>query len=197
MGRYASVSEEHQFEEVAPGTYPARCVKLVELGTQRQTWEGKESFRNKLWIQWELPEELMSSGKPYVVSGFFTYSLNEKSGLYQLLVSWRGREFTPEEAQRFDMESILAAPCLLSIVHSDKGRARVQSAVRLPKGMKVADAGNEPWALWLDPTDFRRDRFDTLSEGLQNMIRSSPEWAKLQGDAPAPAQQELEDDVPF
>jgi len=196
MGRYASVNEEHQFEEVAPGTYPARCVRLVELGTQRQTWEGKESFRNKLWIQWELPEELMSSGKPYVVSGFFTYSLNEKSGLYQLLVSWRGRDFTPEEAQRFDMESILAAPCLLSVVHNDKQRARVQSAVRLPKGMKVPDAINEPWALWLDPANFRRERFNSLSEGLQNMIRSSPEWAELQGKGQA-QQEEAEDDVPF
>ena len=198
MGRYASVEASKEFEQVPPGSYMAICTRVVDLGTQHESFEGKEMFRPKLWVQWELPEEMMSSGEPFVTSSFYTFSLHEKSKLYQTLVSWRGKEFSPEEAARFDMAQILGKPCLLSVIHNDAGKARVQSVMRLPKGMTAPKPHNEVWALWLNPEDFQRENFDRLSEGIQNIIRKSPEWAKLQGDAPAQAtQQELEDDVPF
>ncbi len=59
------------------------------------------------------------------------------------LESWRGRKFTQQELQGFDVETIIGVPCLLNIIQEDKGGetyANVASIMRLPKGLPALKA---------------------------------------------------------
>ena len=170
--------KEEGFKQVPAGTYPARCIKIIDLGTQHGEYEGKEIVKKQVMITWELPTELIPDGdlkgKPYGVSMFFTASLSEKAKLRQILESWRGRAFTQEELAGFDLRNILGKPCMASVVHTEKGRAKISAITSVPKGMTVPTAINE--LIFFDISNFNQDHFDKLSEKIQKMIQSSDEY---------------------
>jgi hypothetical protein len=86
---------------------------------------------------------LRDDGKPFTLSRDFTLSLHERSGLRPFLVGWRGRDFTNEELQRFDVQNLLGVPCMLNVVHKpgSEGRifANVTAANPLPKRTTAPD----------------------------------------------------------
>lgn len=134
----------------------------------------------------------MDDGQPYVVSGFYTNSLNEKSRLRPMLESWRGRPFTEEELDGFDLQNVLGKPCLLSVIHKD-GKARVSGASALTKGMDKPAAKNELKSFWIEEWD--QETFDGLPEGFKKLIMQSDEYKKrTKGDGPV---EDLDDDLPF
>jgi hypothetical protein len=188
------------FKQPPAGTHQARCIGLVDLGTQRNEYQGVTNLRRQVLVTWELPGELMDTGKPYIVSKFYTQSLNEKSRLYADLVNWRGREFSPEELAGFDAKSILDKPCLLSVTMNDAGKARVTGLMKQPKHMEPPPRVNEITYFSLEPGEFNRETFDRLGEGIQRIIRLSPEWAELQNPGAGKQRepgQDLDDDIPF
>ena len=66
------------FKPIAAGTYPARCVGVVELGTRSEEYKGEIKQQKKivvLYEVWDKPE------KPTVVQTWYTYSLYEGSNL--------------------------------------------------------------------------------------------------------------------
>jgi hypothetical protein len=142
------------FEQAPVGTEAARCIKLIDIGTQEGEYQGAPTHRRQVIVSWELPNSLMSqgeqSGKPFVVSKFYTASLGEKANLRKDLVNWRGREFTVEELAGFEMKNILGKPCMLSITANDKGKSRVGAVMALPKGMSVPEAVNSLFYFSLD-----------------------------------------------
>lgn len=182
------------YEQAPPGTHIARCVKLLDLGTQQSDYQGVVSHKRQVLISWELPNELLSegeyAGQPFVVSRFYTASLNEKANLRADLASWRGREFTKEELAGFEAKSILDKTCMLSLILNDKGRAKVSGVMALPKGTTVPPAFNPIIYFSLEPDEFNQAVFDSLSEGIRKIIALSPEWKRLK-DRPA----EVEDDT--
>jgi hypothetical protein len=136
------------------------------------------------------------------VSKFYTASLGEKANLRADLKNWRGRDFTDEELAGFDAKNILGKPCMLSITLNDKGKARVTGVMALPKGTAVPDQCNASIFLSLEPSDFKPEVFEALSEGYKKMIRVSPEYIEL--TKPGHAKQrtdggiaDMEDDIPF
>lgn len=80
------------------GTYPAVCVGIVDLGEQYSATFKK--YNDKVLVIWEIPSqtiEIDGEDKPRWLSKDFSASLHEKSNLYQMLVSWRGKAFTEAE----------------------------------------------------------------------------------------------------
>lgn len=194
------------FEQPPIGTHVARCVKLIDIGTQQGEYQGKATFRRQVIIGWELPSELMSdgdsAGKPFVVSKFYTASLGDKANLRADLKNWRGRDFTDEELAGFEAQNILGKPCMLSITLNDKGKARVTGVMALPKGTAVPEQINHSVFFSLEPSDFNVDVFEALSEGYKKMIRVSPEYIELTKPGHAKprtdgAFSDMEDDIPF
>jgi hypothetical protein len=59
--------------------------------------------------------------------------------LRPMLEAWRGRKFTPQELEGFDLERLLGVSCQLQLVHvlTDRGGlfANVQAVVPLGRGM--------------------------------------------------------------
>lgn len=179
MSRFASDAGGGDFEQAPAGSHIARCVKLTDLGTQEGEYEGVKNVRNQILCAWELPNELMDDGKPFLVSKFYTNSLGVKATLHRHLVSWRGREFTPEELAKFDLQNVLGTPCMLSVVHSEKGKAKVDAVMKLPKGMECPPQVNPSEAFWL--AEFDQAKFDAISKGIAAIIMKSPEYKEAVG----------------
>lgn len=189
-----------EFEQAPTGTHIARCVKLIDIGTQRGEFQGKATSKRQCIIGWELPTELMTegdaAGKPFCVSKFYTSSLNEKATLRKDLANWRGRDFTESELAGFEAKNILGKPCLVSITPNEKGRARVTGVMMLPKNTNVPAQVNPTLYFSLDEFDQRV--FDSLSDGFKKMITASPEYQAIVSPKPqGSGMDDMPDDIPW
>lgn len=194
-----------EFEQPPIGNHIARCVGLIDLGTQQGDYQGKTTHARKIILRWELPNELISegewAGKPFMVSQFYTASLSEKANLRKVLESWRGRPFTPEELMGFESKNLLDKPCMLNVTHTDKGKAKVASVAQVPKGMTVPGRVND--LLYFSLDDFNSSVYEKLPQFFKDMIQKSPEWEELHATAssspraPAGKFDDFADDIPF
>lgn len=196
MGRYAKDSGGGDFQQAPTGNHLARCVRIYDLGTQREEYEGKVSVREKLIVTWELPNEPMDDGKPFIVSRFYTNSLSSKATLRADLENWRGKTFTNEELGGFDLNSIVGKPCMISVVHTDAGKARVGGIAALPKGMQCPLAVNEAFSYWI--AEHNPLIYEKISDGIKKFIEQSAEWKeRLSSPVKAAGIEGLDDDIPF
>jgi len=196
------------FQDPPVGTHIMRCIRLIDLGTQKRVWEGKESFARQNVIGWELPTELItegdSAGKPFIVHKFYTTSLSPKANLYGDLVNWRGQEFTPEELEGFEEKNLLDKTCLGSLTKNDKGKVRLTAVIKAGRNMTCPARVNDLLYFSLEPERFDRTVYDSLSQGFKDMIARSPEFAELNGKGPAVVRGAVHtgtvddaDDIPF
>lgn len=137
------------FDPVPEDTHIARCISVVDLGIQESNWGKKE----QIYLAFEIPSIRVEWDKDGVhhegaaiISSTYTNSINDKSILGQHLTSWRGKAFTEEEREGFEIFNVLGAPCLISVVHNHKGTktyANINSIMRLPKGMDAPKPDGE------------------------------------------------------
>lgn len=126
------------FEPAPEGLHPAICCDVIDKGVVETPWGPS----HKVQLRWQLDGHsdagLRNDGKQWLVVRQFTLSLHEKAALRKFLTSWRGKQFTPEELQGFDVEKVLGAPCLLQVIHAQRpdGKiyANVENIMPLPKG---------------------------------------------------------------
>lgn len=139
MAIIAKVSSNNEDFVLAPsGTHSAVCVDVVDLGMLKTSFAGKDKEQHKIYIVWQI-EENMENGKPFTVRKRYTLSLYDKAALHQDLTSWRGKPFTNAELEGFDVESVVGAPCMLTVVQETKNEktyANVKSVSKLPKSMQ-------------------------------------------------------------
>lgn len=175
---------------VAPvGTHRALCVSIIDVGTQQGEYQGRQTLKRQVIIGWELPDELIpeghgdATGKPFFISKFYTASLNEKSSLRKDLANWRGRDFTASELAGFDVRNILGKGCMISVTHNEKKKAKVTGVASLPKALReMPKPVNAERYFSLDAFD--KAVFDSLPEGIQKIIKLSPEYQAAVGNAP-------------
>lgn len=189
------------FQDPPVGTHIARCIAIVDLGTQRGEYQGKVNYARKCMIKWELPTELMEDGRPFVVAKFYTQSLGEKANLRHDLVNWRGREFTREELDGFDERNLLDKVCMLSLTKNEAGKVRATGIMQKPKAVDCPARINEIEYLSLEPEFFNIAKYEALGDGLKKMVHASPEWAEVSKGQPAPSAKkntdDFDDDIPF
>jgi hypothetical protein len=77
-------SNDAKFTNPPAGTYGAVCIKVIDLGTQPVVWEGDTKYQRKVFIQWELDEQ-MEDKRPFVTGRKFTVSMHEKATLRAFL----------------------------------------------------------------------------------------------------------------
>lgn len=184
MPIYAESSPAANHTPAPEGTHFARCVQMVDLGTQKNTFDPSKPDRRMVRISFELPDELREDGKPHLVSQKFALTMHEKSTLRKQLQSWRGKPFTEDEARRFDISVLLAKPCLLNVIHAAKEGGKVYANIAsispLVKGMPQVAQITPTLELSLTAEDFRQDVYDTLPDFLKEEIAASPEYQQLQ-----------------
>lgn len=179
---------EGNYTLIPAGNHIARCYSMVELGTLTEVILGQEKQVHKIRLTFELPDELRvfspeKGEQPCVISKEFTLSMNEKSNLRAFLKSWRGKDFTEEEAAKFDVTKLLGVPCLLNIIHKagkkDPSRMydEIASATPLMKNMVCPPQINPSFEFGLQ--DFNQAAFDALPEFLKEKVRSSKEYKAM------------------
>lgn len=185
--------EGSSFEPAPEGVFPARCIWVVDLGTQVSDGLYGHQERHQMYVNWELVDESTASGQPMTIGAFFTVSLNPKGNLRATLESWRGRAFSPEELKGFDISKLINAPCLISVKHQPKQdgsgiRAQVSGVMAPMKGQKIADARDTRFLVDLDASDAKQ-QVEALPDWLKAKIYATKEWAALNGwdTAPPPA----------
>lgn len=192
------------FEKCPEGTYPARCYRLVDLGSQQTEWQGQKKLSRKILIQFEvLGDERMSDGRPFQISKRVTASLGEAAALRKMLESWRGKAFTGDELRAFDLTKLLGAFALINVVHTEKnGRtyANLAGIMPLPKSMPKPDPVND--LLHFDLTAPDWEVFDGLSDGLKAAIQMSPEYQAASKRVPGSDDEpgsgfDIDDDIPW
>jgi len=178
-----------QIDQIEAGNHHGVCVAVIDLGTQYNETFNKE--QPKVMITWELPDFplLNEHGNPDPDKGFrliskeYTVSLHEKASLCIDLISWRGRAFTPDEAEAFNLQYVLGANCLVNVVSVQKNGkkyANVSAVAKLPKGM-------EPKTATYQLLYNMDDGIDAIPEGvpdwIANKIKKSREWIEHVGSA--------------
>lgn len=188
-----------EYETAPSGSHVAICYSIIDIGTQRNDYQGEVNYKRQVIFHWELCHELMTGkneGRPFSVMKFYTASLNEKANLRIDLKNWRGRDFTPEELMGFDAKNILGKPCILSVTLSDKGKAKVTGVTAMTKGTPVQKQVNPSVYFSLD--SFDKELFESLPDWLKEKIKASPEYASLTGTkATSGSFSDFESDLPF
>lgn len=135
----ATAKSGSSYPPAPAGPHAAVCVDVVDMGVLAVKWGGQEKQQHKIRLVWQIDED-RDDGKPHLVSRRYTLSLHEKAGLRKDLESWRGRPFTDDELEGFDVEALLGVPVLLNITHTSKDGntyANVASLMKLPKTMQA------------------------------------------------------------
>jgi len=165
----------NEFPKVPTGVHNARCVRVIDLGTQRNDYGGNITYKRQVLIIWEVPDQT-ANDVPMTISKFYTLSLHEKSNLGMDLTSWRGRPFTEQEKQGFDITKLIGIPCQINVMHNDSGKEKISSVMPLGKDTKIHEQHHESISFSID--DFQkgqREQFNKLSEGIRKMILRSKE----------------------
>ena len=177
---------------IPSGSYPARCISMIDIGTIPTEWQGEKKSRTLIRLKFELPtlNKVFNPEKgeqPYVIERQFTKSLHEKSALLPFLNNWRGKALTQDDCQAFDLSKLLGAECMLSIVHNsvgDKTYANIGGISTLPKGLECPSQFNHSF-IWDYNDNYNADAIttdnDLVPSWLQETIKSSSEWRMKNG----------------
>jgi hypothetical protein len=183
-----------EFTPCPSGNHLAICYQIIDLGTTLNSFGNKT---NQVYINWELSQELKVNNEPFTIGKFYSNSLNEKSNLRKDLESWRGRPFTPEELEGFDLKQIIGHNCLLNVIHNEKdGKtyANISTVSKTMKGIEIPEQFNKSLIFSFD--EYSDEIFNLLPQFLREKIMNSDEFADIKE-----IKQEKEfiesDDVPF
>lgn len=204
-----ATNTQTQRELIPAGNYIARCYQMIEIGTVKEVVLGKERILPKVRIGWELPTELKvfkeeNGEQPLVISKEFTLSMADKANLRIALKSWRGKDFTDEEAKSFDITKLIGVPCMLNIIHKpSKDGTRhyeeISGITPMPKGVICPEQINNTFILSYD--DFDINKFNTLPDFIRNKMQTSMEFANIQNpnykEIHNSSTDEIDDDLPF
>ena len=100
---------------------------------------AKYKPRHMIQLRWVLnAEPPLESGLPHMAVRSFGLSLGEKSSLRPILEAWRGKKFTEEELEGFDLERLIGVNCQIQILHNKyqgKTYGNVQAVVPAARGV--------------------------------------------------------------
>lgn len=190
-------------EPCPAGNHIARCIQVIDLGTQVVPYQDGPKEVYQVRITWELPKETKvfreeNGPEPYVLSQKYTLSLHKKSNLRRDLESWRGRAFSEQELSGFDLRNILDKPCLLSVIHREKNGntyANIGAISAVPKGMECPPRVNDLLSFDLETRDMAV--FARLPEFIQNAVKASLEWSRQDHPSHVPVESLDDSSMPF
>jgi len=139
-----------QFTLPQPGLSIARCIRVIQLGTQDVEFKGTKKKLLKVKLQWELPlqthEFKAGEGeKPFNITKEYTFSIFDQATFRKDIEAWRGGPLTEKElTEGFDPVVLLNKACNLNIAidkKGDKEYANIKSIAPLAKEQKDS-AGN-------------------------------------------------------
>jgi hypothetical protein len=153
------------------GVHHAVCCDVVDLGEVEVTYQQKTRKQHKIRLVWQIDEMNEDANPPrrFTASRRYTCSLDEKASLRRDLEAWRGRPFTKQELDGFDLEVLIGVNCQLNVIHEAKPTGDVYDNVSsiMPLGKGMAKIG---------PLDYVRakDRDPQQNGGSENTEYGDP-----------------------
>lgn len=135
------------YEKPPAGNHPARLVALIDMGTQRNDYQGDVKEQHRIFFVWELVNAPKADGTNHVVGFDLTFSMHEKSTMRKWIESRRGAKIA--DAGPFDISQELNQACLLNVVDKPSGDrvyVKVMGMSAVPAGFNVPAAKNQPFA---------------------------------------------------
>ena len=189
--------ERSEYIPIPEDQHRAVCSAIVSIGLQ----ECFGAVKPQLVMRFEFPDlrvEREENGQkinePRTKWQFYTLSLNNKANLRQDMESWRGKGFTKEELEGFDVMTVLGHACQIQIIHDHSGdriRDKIKSVSELPgDGEKPL-----PELEIIRYSDGEIDQWDLLPDWIKEKIRNrviveTPPPTQN----PPPTQESVEDD---
>jgi hypothetical protein len=188
MAITATKTQTFERELIPAGNYVARCYRMIEIGTVPTEYMGEQKMVHKVRIGWELPTETKvfneeKGEQPFVIDKEYTLSLGEKANLRRDLQSWRGKAFTDQEAEAFDITKLLGVPCMLNIIHVQgkkdptKTYQAIGSISPMPKGLECPTQINPTFVFELESFDV--EKFNSLPDFIKEQIMESEQYKSL------------------
>jgi len=167
------------------GTHIARCVTFIQLGTQKQEFQGiPGKDRKKIVLGFELPEEMHifspeKGEQPFYIQNTYSLVLGEKSNFKIHMEGWTKGKIN----NQFNPLTMLGQPCQITIQHnpSTKDPARMNAKVTGLSALtktQVCPPQISPYKVLLFQR-WNQEVFDSLSDWMQKTIEASPEYKAL------------------
>jgi hypothetical protein len=184
-------------ERVEPkvGLTPAVLSGIVDLGTQETNFGAKR----QVMLTWELPLQTHvfddeKGAQPLVRNKTYTMSLHEKSGLRKAIRGITGKDVEGE----FELFDLLGANCMLNLIEAQgndgKMYINIDSITPLMDGMTKAQP-QEIKKFSLD--EFDMNDYMSLYGWVQDKIKASPEYKKLNEQEAAKEAPKGAEEMPF
>ena len=165
------------------GTYMSVCVGVIDLGEQYRQFDKQKQgkYAEECMFIFEIPSERVQvdgEDKPrWLSSKRYTVSLHERSALYQMLTSWRGKALSDAEldpaGDGFDLMQMAGQGAMLSVSVAEKDdgslKNKIEAVTGFPKG--IAPPQPESEILVFDADDPDMEVFGKLPEWIQDVIR--------------------------
>tara|TARA_R100000458_G_C8183629_1_gene179795 strand:- start:175 stop:744 length:570 start_codon:yes stop_codon:yes gene_type:complete len=182
-----------KYPTIPLGVQKARCISVLDLGTQENNWQGEISWKRKVWFEWEVPEHTDSNNEPLTTGKFYNVSFYEKSNLSKDLTSWRGKPFSAQEKKQFNMGDMLGQTCQIQIMEKDSGKQQIVSIMPLKDDINQQYHKSKLFSIE-DYQKGNKEVFNQLKEGMRNIILRSKELSEESSDSP---NTDKEEQVPF
>lgn len=199
------VKDNGSGEDFAPapeGQFQAVCVDVVDLGISKKDYGQGPKEVDELSIVFQIKvvdgngvEMRTTENERFQVRRKFTKSLSQKSSLRPFLESWRGKKFTVDELNGFDVEKLIGANGLLQIVQG-QSKTNGKTYANIQTIMPI----NQAWGLAkLEPESYvrKKDRASQPAPAQVAPQASAPVSFVPPMAAAAAAQPLSQDEVPF
>lgn len=168
------------YGRVENGTYPARIVQLIMLGSQLQTdWQTQEAkedeqgnliYKDEIWVTYEFPterikykdDEGVEHDRPRWQSKTYVLSMHEKAAFRHLM------DAVAPDGESLD--ELIGKTGIVTVGSTSGGKAKIKSVSALMKGMEVGEAEN-PLSIY-DLDEPNEEVFNSLPDFLQEKIRN-------------------------
>lgn len=159
------------------GTYFARIVSVIDLGTQPQTdWQTKEPTdpKHNVMITYETPDELIEVedkdgnkvSKPRWISKEYLLSMSEMAALYKLRMALK-----PDMKS---LDELLNLPCMITIGSTSGGKAKVTGVAKPMKGAQVGELYGDSFHFDFSHPDM--ELFNGLLKWQQEKIKGALDY---------------------
>lgn len=198
-----SVSEsggnDREFKVLPAGPHNAACQLIADLGLQETPYGDK----HKVYFRFEVPGERIQYEKegveydvPMSIGATYTLSLNERANLRKFLEAWRGKQFTKEELEGFELTNLLGKPVMLIVTNKvdkeGKTRAYIDTATRSTGPVELE---SEPQAFGPSSPDLEQAPNwiqEAIGKGRQRAVADEAKSHVSEPDVPV-----TDDDIPF
>ena len=193
---FSAKPSQGEYKLPPAGNHAAYCFSVTYLGSFEDEYKEQKKIVRKIRLDFEMPLETFEEDgktKPYGANIQMNVSMFEAANFRKFLESWRGGKYSDEQAmQGVDVSKFVGHPAMINVVHEPNKAgnvyANIKSIAPLPKGFSLPPMANEKRLYSVD--QHSDEEFNKLTPYLQEKVRSSKEWAKIEqsiATAPKPS----------